>query len=87
MESTESNVAKIFNKCYVNIANFLGIINIHEQEPLDDQLGDNSLAIVERYETHKSIIKIKSSVNNTIKLSFRKITTGHLVPVMESSAL
>ena len=79
MESTESKVAEIFNEYFVNIADSLDIINIHEQEPLDGHMGDNSLAIVERYGTHPSIIKIKSSVNNTINFSFKKITTKEML--------
>ena len=79
VESTESKVAEIFDKYFVNIADSLVIINIHEQEPLDDHMGDNSLGIVERYGTHPSIFKIKSSVNNIINFSFRKITTEEML--------
>ena len=65
-ESTESKDAELIKKYFVNIAESLDTTNIHEQEPLNDQMGDTSLAIVERYGTHPSIIKIKSSVHNTI---------------------
>ena len=59
IKSTVSKVAEVFNKHFVNTADFLAIINIHEREPLNDRMGDNSLAIVERFGTHPSIIKIK----------------------------
>ena len=42
-------------------------------------MNDSSLAIVEGFETHPSIIKIKSSVDNTINFSFRKITTAEML--------
>ena len=79
VESTESEVVDVFNKYFVNIAESLDIANMPEQEPLNDHMDDTSLAIVERYKSHPSIIKVKSSVNNTIKFSFRKITTEEML--------
>ena len=70
MESTESIVAEVFNKYFVNIAYSLEITNIHEQEPLNDHMDYTSLANLERFETHPSTHKIKSSVDNTITFSF-----------------
>ena len=52
---------------------------MHEQEPLNDHMGGTSLTIVQRYETHPSIIKLKSSASNTIHVSFRKITTEEIL--------
>ena len=57
----------------MNIVESLDTTNIHEQELLNGHIGDTSFAIVERYGTQPCIIKITSSVNNTIKFSFRKI--------------
>ena len=79
VESTESKVAEVFNKYFVNIVESLDTTNIHEQEPLNGHMGDTSFAIVERYGTYPSIIKIKSSVNNTIKFSFRKLSIEEML--------
>ena len=79
VESAEGKVAEILNKYFVNITESLDITNIHEQEPLNDHMDNTSLAIVERFETHPSILKIKSSVNNIINYLFRMITTEEML--------
>ena len=42
-------------------------------------VGDTSLANLERYGTHPSIIKVNPSVNNTINFSFRKFATEEML--------
>ena len=72
MESTESKVEEVFNKHFVNIAGSIDITNIHVQEPLNDHVDDTSLAIMECFGAHPSILKMKSSVNSTIKFHLER---------------
>ena len=85
VESNDSKVAEVFNIYFLNIAESLDITNIHEQESLNNHMGDTSLAIVERYGTHPSIIKIKSSADIIINSSFRKITTEEMLLQLQNS--
>ena len=79
VEPAESKDAEVFNIYFVNITQSLDVAKVYEQEPLDDHMDDTSLAIVERFRTHSSIPNIKSSVDSTINISLRKITTEEML--------
>ena len=83
-ELTVSKVAEVFSKYFMNIAKSLDISNIHAQEHFNDHIDDTNLAIVERFRTHPSILKIKSSIDNTIDFLFRKMTTEDMLLQLQS---
>ena len=78
VESDEGKVAKIPNNYFVNITETLGIASEHEQEPLNDHEDDPCLTIVKRFQSHPSVLRIKSSVKSAINFSFRKITVEEM---------
>ena len=45
---------------------------------------DTCLAIFERFQTHPSILKHKSSVNSTINLSYKKITAEEMLKQLQN---
>ncbi len=86
VESDEGKVAEILNNYFVNITETLGIAseNEHEQEPLNDHEEDPCLTIVKRFQSHPSVLRIKSSVNSTINFSFRKITVEEMLEQLQN---
>ena len=84
VESDKGKVAEILNNYFVNIKKNLGIANKNKQEPLNDHEDYPCLAIVERFKSHSSILKIKWSVDSTINFSFRMITVEELLEQSKS---
>ena len=83
VESDEGKVAEILNNYFVNITETLGIASEHEQEPLNDHDNDYYLSFVKRFQSHPSVLKIKSSVKRTINFSFRKITVEEMLEQLQ----
>ena len=84
VESDEGKVAEILNNYFVNITETLGIAIGHEQEPLNDHEDDPCLTIVKRFQSHPSVLRIKSSVKSTINFSFRKITVEEMLEQLQN---
>ena len=84
VESDEGKVAEILNNYFVNITETLGIASEHEQEPLNDQEDNPCLTFVKRFQSHPSVLRIKSSVKSTINFSFRKITVEEMLEQLQN---
>ena len=84
VESDEGKVAEILNNYFVNITETLGIASEHEQEPLNDHEDDPCLKTVKRFQSHPSVLRIKSSVKSTINFSFRKITVEEMLEQLQN---
>ena len=84
LESDEGKAAEILNNYLVNMTETLGIASEHEQEPLNDHEDDPCLTIVKRFQSHPSVLRIKSSVKSTTKFSFRKITVEEMLEQLQN---
>ena len=84
VESDEGEVAEILNNYFVTITETLGIASEHEQEPLNDHDDDSCLTFVKRFQSHPSVLRIKSSVKSTINFSFRKITVEEMLEQLQN---
>ena len=62
----------------------MGITSEHEQEPLNDYDDDSCLTFVRRFQSHPSVLRIKSSVKSTINFSFRKITVEEMLEQLQN---
>ena len=84
VESDEGKVAEILNNYFVNITETLGIADEHEQKPLNDHEDDPCLTIIKRFQSHPSVLKIKSSVKSTITFSFRRIAVEEMLEQLQN---
>ena len=64
VESDESKVAEIMNNYFVNKAEILFISRANTEGSLNDLNEDPCSKIINRFESHSSILKIKESVKS-----------------------
>ena len=74
VESDEGKAAEIMNNYFMNTTETLGISRANTEGSLNDLDEDPCSKIIQNFESHSSILKIKGSINSTTKFSFTKAT-------------
>ena len=67
------------NDYFVNITENLGISCANIEDSSNDFNENPCSRIIEHFESHSSILKIKGSISSTIKFSFRKATVEEML--------
>ena len=74
VESNEGIVAEIMHDYFVNMTQTLGVSCANIEDSLNDLNENPCSRVIKYFESHSSILKIKGSINSTIKFSYRKAT-------------
>ena len=72
VESDEGKVAEIMNNCFVNITETRGISRTNTEGSLNGLDEDPCSKIMQYFESHSIILKIKVSISSITKFSFIK---------------
>ena len=84
VESDEGKVAEIMNNYFLNIIETLGISRANSEGSLNFLNEDPCSKIIQYFESHSSILKLKGSVSSTRKFSFRKATVEEMLEQLKN---